>query len=270
VIASGSSSAPNLVLLPDRLEAPANHQWSVGMGRRLTDGLALNLDYVDQRIVHLPVTVRANTVNTATRQRRLTNRYGDLLLWGDFGDARFREVATSFTYDRAATRVNVAYTLSWAESETSAATTSDFPDSASYVMQQSDGDERHRIVVSGVTDLPRGFQLALVAIAASPRPYAIIVGTDVNQDGLLIDDWPDGARTARRTGLEHWYRSVDVRVGKSITLSRGNLVATVEVFDLFNWVNHSEYQGTANLLGYGQPIGDYPRRQGQLGLRYEF
>ena len=270
VIAAGSTSAPSLVLLPDHLRTPANHQWSLGLGRRLNDRMALNVDYVDQRITHMPVTVRANTVNSATRQRRLTNRYGDIFLWGDFGDARFRGLLSSLTYDRAATRVSVAYTLSSAESEVGAVSTSDFPDSASYAMQQSDGDERHRVVLSGATEMPHGFTFSLLAITASPRPYAVIVGTDVNQDGLLTDDWPGGVRTERRTGLENWYRTIDARFGKAFAVTHGSLIATVEVFNLFNWANHSEYQGTKSLLGYGQPIGDYARRQGQVGLRFEF
>lgn len=31
-----------------------------------------------------------------------------------------------------------------------------------------------------------------------------------------------------------------------------------------------EYQATQNLLGYGEPVGDYARRQAQLGMRYQF
>jgi hypothetical protein len=45
---------------------------------------------------------------------------------------------------------------------------------------------------------------------------------------------------------------------------------TAEAFNLVNWANHSEYQGTRTLLGYGSPVGDYARRQGQLGIRVEF
>jgi hypothetical protein len=34
--------------------------------------------------------------------------------------------------------------------------------------------------------------------------------------------------------------------------------------------NHSEYQATESLLDYGTPVGDYARRQVQLGMRYQF
>jgi hypothetical protein len=45
---------------------------------------------------------------------------------------------------------------------------------------------------------------------------------------------------------------------------------SAEVFNVLNSANHSEYQTKSSLLGYGEPVNDYARRQGQLGLRYEF
>src|SRR5207244_8315571 len=124
----------------DRMETPATHQWSFGVGHRVTEHLALNVDYIDQHIVHLPVTVKRNTATP-----RLTSLYGSILLWGDFGDATYRAYMAGLTYDRSGRRLNVAYTLGWARSEF--AGDADYGDSASYNMQQSAGDERHRIVV---------------------------------------------------------------------------------------------------------------------------
>src|SRR5207244_3559356 len=109
-----AAATPNLVLLPDRLETPANHQWSVGIGRRLSDHLVLNVDYLHQHMTDLPVTVMANQPNPVTNQRPLTSRYGNINLWGSFGDAKFRAVLTSVTFDHGPTRVSAAYTLGWA------------------------------------------------------------------------------------------------------------------------------------------------------------
>lgn len=44
-------------------------------------------------------------------------------------------------------------------------------------------DERHRIVASGVIDLPAGFQVAPIVQWASSRPYTPVVGFDINGDG---------------------------------------------------------------------------------------
>ncbi len=266
----GAAVPPNLVLLPDRLDTPANHQWSAGIGRRLSAHVTLNVDYLHQHLHNLPVTVNVNTVDSATGQRRLTGRYGDIIVWGSFGDARFHGIVTSLQIDRAPTRISLAYTLGWAESEFGGQSTNGYPDSAAYSMQRSTGDERHRLVLSGLTDLPLGLQLSTIAVAASPSPFAVTVGTDVNKNGSLNDDWPNGIRTWRRDGWGYWYRTVDIRLGRAFSLPSGHLIVTADVFNLFNWANHSEYQTKQNLLDFAEPVGDYLRRQAQVGVRYEF
>jgi hypothetical protein len=137
-------------------------------------------------------------------------------------------------------------------------------------MQRSEGDERHRFVLSGLTALPFGFGFSGIAVVGSPRPVLATVAGDPNQNGNPNDDWPDGIRTLRRNGWDHWYRTVDLRLGKSFSVPQGQLTITAEVFNIFNWASHSEYKATQNLDGYGEPTGDYARRQAQVGLRYEF
>jgi hypothetical protein len=267
-LAASGTTPPNIVLLKDRLATPANHQWSVGVGHLISDRLALNLDYVSQRVKHAYVSVIAN--RPVGGQRPITNRFGDITVWDDFGDARFHGLLASLTYDRRPARLSVAYTLAWAASEFGEFTTSDYPDSADYTMQRSEGDERHRLVISGFTQLPLGLDVSGLATVASPRPFLVAVGSDVNQNGSPADDWPDGIRTLRRNGWDHWYRTVDLRLGKTLPLRRGLLSVTAEVFNLFSWANHAEYRGTQPDLDYGEPIGDYARRQAQLGVRYQF
>jgi Carboxypeptidase regulatory-like domain/TonB dependent receptor len=45
-------------------------------------------------------------------------------------------------------------------------------------------DERHRVVVSGVFNLPYGFEIAPIFQAASARPYSAQAGVDINGDGV--------------------------------------------------------------------------------------
>ncbi|HLL77576.1 MAG TPA: TonB-dependent receptor [Pyrinomonadaceae bacterium] len=49
-------------------------------------------------------------------------------------------------------------------------------------------DERHRIVASGVFELPWGFQLAPILQLASSRPYSPTTGADIDGDGLATND----------------------------------------------------------------------------------
>jgi hypothetical protein len=270
ILTGQNATPPNIFLLKDRLEAPANHQWSVGVGHQLTDRLALNLDYLNQRVTNSPVSLTMNLAHPVTRDRPLTSKFGNIVVYDDFGDARFDALLLSLTYDRRPTRLNFGYTLGWAHSEFGDFTTNDYPDSSAYNLQRSEGDERHRFVLSGLTQLPFGLELSGIAILASPRPFLVTVGSDVNQNGSPSDDWPDGVRTTRQNGWSHWYRTIDLRLGKSFLMPHGSLIVTAEVFNLLSWANHSEYQATQNLLDYGAPVGDYARRQVQLGLRYQF
>lgn len=271
VAAGGTNPAPsNIILMKDRLHAPENHQWSVGVGRRAGDRVAVNLDYVNQRTKHLYVTVPANLPPRPGAPRPITNRYGTITIWDDFGDATFDAVLASVTYDSRPTRLNVAYTLGWARSEFGEFTVSDYADSSAYVMQRSEGDERHRAVVSGLTRLPFGLDASILAIAASPRPFLVGAGRDVNQNGSETDDWPNGVRTHRREGWAHWYRNIDLRLARAVPFGRSELTVIAEVFNVLNSANHAEYQAVASLLGYAEPVGDFARRQGQLGVRYRF
>ncbi|HEX2779855.1 MAG TPA: carboxypeptidase regulatory-like domain-containing protein, partial [Gemmatimonadaceae bacterium] len=226
---SGARVAPSITLLPDRMETPSTRQWSAGVSHRMTDRLIVSADYLDQHMRNLPVTVVANALN-ATGRRPLTTAYGDIIFWGSFGDAAYRALLTSLSYEGDVTRWSAAYTLGSAHSEFGALTTSDFVDSSLYRMQRSDGDERHRVVLSGLTRAPWGVELAAIAVAASPRPFFVIVGTDVNQNGSVTDDWPRGNRTWRRGGWEHWYRTIDVRVARAFPVAHGQMLVSLDAF----------------------------------------
>jgi hypothetical protein len=49
-------------------------------------------------------------------------------------------------------------------------------------------DERHRIVASGIFDLPHGFQLAPIVQFATARPYSPLAGIDIDGDGRVTVD----------------------------------------------------------------------------------
>lgn len=49
-------------------------------------------------------------------------------------------------------------------------------------------DERHRVVLSGVFELPYGFQLSPIMQLASSRPFSAATGVDIDGDGLQTID----------------------------------------------------------------------------------
>ena len=116
------------------------------------------------------------------------------------------------------------------------------------------------------------------ASVASPHPFSVTVGQDLNGDNDFGDDFPNGSRTMKPSNAwKNWYRTVDVRLGKELFERQGAKVSvTAEVFNLFNWDNIVSYSGrqfdaSGNALAsFGKPNAYYAARQGQVGLRVEF
>ena len=150
-------------------------------------------------------------------------------------------------------------------------------------------DQRHRFSLSGIVDLPYGFQLAPILTLASSVPMDILVPDgskrvpqlqrnagarlfhtgselnaflkDVNAGGGFAGQplplVPDNLRFGDN------FSSLDLRVSKTFKLGENvRLQPIVEVFNLFNVTNvlgfsKSNYSGFSNTLGsptFGQPV----------------
>ena len=285
VISGTVPSTPNIVLVKQLMQAPENRQLSLGIGHQMTHALALNLDYVHQDVRHLYTRLNLNyrdfTVSAAG-PRKLTPRYGDIVVWDDFGRAKFDALVFSTAWQRPALLTNLSYTLGWYRADYDAVTAPAYAYRSSYNMQRTGGDERHRVVLSEVATLPWGFELSGIATVASPRPFAASIGQDLNKDNDFTDDFfPSGDPAGTRTQLppsawNQWYRNLDLRVGKSLFASRGTTVrATAEIFNVFNTNNVAGYNGRqrdaagALLPSYGRPNAAFGARRAQVGMRVE-
>ena len=119
-------------------------------------------------------------------------------------------------------------------------------------------DERNRIVLSGVFNLPLGIDLSPIFQAATGRPYSMLTGTDVDGDGRFILDrvcqgstvgnplYPGDAngtpfgctQIQPNTLTGKPYIEMDLRIGKSFKLGdRANLAINWEFYNLFNRAN---------------------------------
>lgn len=277
--AGGVAATPAFQLLKDKMETPESHQFSLGVGRQLTSALGLNLDVIHQRVSHLYVRWNPNYLNLATNTRPLSSRVADITLWDDFGKARTTAVVSSATYQRRNLRLSAAYTLAFQKADFDAAGLSPvYPFLESFQMQRVSGDERHRLVLTGIGPLPFGFQLSSIATLASPRPYVATLGTDPNRNNTTADDFIGNERTKMPpSGFDYWYKTVDARLTKKLGMyGSTQLSLMAEVFNVFNWVNYSSIQGVEfnaagqSLAGFGVANGTYAARQGQVGMRWEW
>ena len=150
-------------------------------------------------------------------------------------------------------------------------------------------DQRHRVVFSGIQELPRAFQLAWIAMAGSGRPFNIIAGSDLNRDGdATVAPGPDRARRIpsdpstslrRNDGRLPAEARLDVRASKRFRMGpRSTLTATVDVLNAFNRTNFTDVNRVFGIGPYpGQPLPGYgqftqaaPPRQIQFGARVSF
>ncbi len=278
-VIAGVSVTPSPVLVKDRMEAPENRQWSVGVGHQITPTIGLNVDWISQDIRNLYVRRNPNWFNRTTNTRTLTPAFGDIVLWDDFGRAKYNALLTQLTYSKGRRRLNVAYTLSWNESEFDGNLAPAFPLQSSYDMQRAAGDERHRMVISTIQPLPYKVLLSSIVSVASPRAFTVTDGRDLNNNNVFFDDFIGSERTVRPDAgkFPNWYRTVDFRLTRPI-LQRGSqkFSATFEMFNAFNWNNWSTFGAASRqasgvaIVSFQQPTNVFAARQSQLGIRAEF
>ncbi len=147
-------------------------------------------------------------------------------------------------------------------------------------------DQRHRLVVSSVVNLPFDTTAAPIFTYSSGHPFNLLMGFDANGDTNSNTDRPPLA--GRNTGIGPNYVSFDLRLGKDFRLgndSSRRISAIVEAFNLFNRVN---YSGVNTVVGttlktyrvYGrkdvtptEPLGftsAFDPRQIQLAVKFRF
>ncbi len=277
VMSGQGNAAPSIDLLDTNLPLPRYTQWSVGISHQFNDRFAGSLDFVNSYTSKITQAYDANYYDPITKSRILTNKYGDIWLWSAFGNASYEAFLTSLTYRDNTLFAQLSYTLSW-----SYATNGGYP--AEYVLkslfysQRSNYDERHRVVVNWTWTLPAGFQLSGIATLASPTPFAVSIGQDLNNDNNYGDDWPSGQRNMfpDYSKIRNWYKDLDLRVTKFFNLESMRLGIWLDAFNAGNWFNASGYFGRMHdasgnpLTNFGDPSGSYAPRTVQIGARVYF
>jgi hypothetical protein len=285
-VIAGVSGSPAPILINEDMKTPHSRQMSLGIGQQFTSELGFNLDYVRQHMDNLYVQRNPNYLDKSVtpNARKLTAAYGDILLWDDIGKSDYSAFLLQTTWQRNATRVNLAYTLGWYQGDFDLGGLPNYALPFLFNRQASSGDERHRVVLSEVSPIPFGFTFSSITTIASPRPYVTIDGRDINLDNITGDDYIGGTPTTTGTRVTrppnkwaNWYRTVDLRLAHPLFTSGKTKVSfTAEVFNLFNWNNVLSWGGTefnssgVPVASFGVPTGSYQARQGQFGMRADF
>ena len=304
------------------MNASSSRQASVGVERALTANLAAAVHYIHVRGANLPRTRNVNllppVVLTAasadalgiadpTAQQVGRPVYGPGRLDPSFDNIYQIEHTGSSTYDGFAVTLTrrLANELEWSASYTYSRArddVSDFdeqpqdPAALASEWSWSRYDQRHRLVVSALFDLPIGdeadrtpaskpltlferifshVEVAPILTIESGRPQNALTGSDDNMSRAFpLTSRPLGfARNGLRTPAS---ASLDLRVLKYFPAGpHGRLDLVVEAFNLLNRANATELDvyygsGATPRAGFGRPTAGSGARQVQFSVDYEF
>jgi hypothetical protein len=140
----------------------------------------------------------------------------------------------------------------------------------------SQQDQRHRFTANVIVPLPFDIRMSAIYFLGSERVINVSTNLDPFRLGYtarwLNDAGDILARNSERT--EKWDKKLDIRLSKTVTLNRVSLQGIVDVFNVFNTWNLTNY-GT-NFYGatYLRPANStnifYQPRQVQFGFRITY
>ena len=269
----GSLPPPGGFAVDGKVSQPYTHQWSGGIGQQLPWGIVLDASYVHILGIHGWMSRELNP-QSATR----VAPFPSLGLFTSFQSTNIShynglQVSARKNLDKRI-QFQVSYTLSKAVGLSDDIFEPGVPQDSNNIFADKGPtlrDARHRFVLSGIVNLPLGFQTANIVALQSGRPFNITTGTDDNGDGHLKDRPPGVGRNAGRAAPTYVW---DTRLSRPFKI--GERVEISPTVDLFNVVNHpnfdpESYNGVISSPTFGKPSDIIsPPRQLQLGVRASF
>jgi outer membrane receptor protein involved in Fe transport len=310
-------------MLDPYFESPYSQQWNIGYAQELGKNMALDFDYVHILGLHeftsLDVNPRIGPLIGANRSSpnpprilapqfaahaaELTAAFGNpapfarITVAQSDGRSRYDAFTVAFRKRYANKyQLNAHYTLS--KGVAWFGQTGDFGNVAQNQFFKfdpaadfgpTDADERHRFVISGIFDLPYGFQIAPIFQMASPRSQSVFPSCvcDINRDGVVLENREavagnDQHSLPPNTLKGDNFSQLNVRVSKFYNFGeRMKLGLFFEAFNVFNTGNYGrEFQNVTGEPDFGKPINFFGATgfseplgipfQGQIGVRFTF
>ncbi len=273
-----SPGTSELRAIPNDLSTPYTDQFSIGIRQRL--GMfrtSLSYSHIIGRdqIGYAPLN-RTQTTNAGGFYDfiPMINGFSNAVV--AFNTRRTRYDAVFLTIDKPYTRasgwgVGLAYTLAFSR-ERGSTFNFDYPFIAAQEFVPNAGNERHRLVLNGIVDLPWDLRLSGLVTYSSGLPFNVVDATQGFQPGVIR--------------LGHFleapsYVQVDLRLQKSFRLfGDAEITLSAEVFNLFNeniWGGGDGFFGPGTELEFrsGQFVGQGnslagPKRSFQFGAAFRF
>ncbi len=263
-------------------------QFTIGVSRQLDPTLALDVDYI-----HSEGSDRGKVSDL--NERTVPFQNSSRLFFPEFGGRlRVLESIGEDTYDglQASLRKrfanNIQFVANYTLSEVSGNAESNFGTEAecrACIGGDRDigpytNDATHRVVLSGIFQLPADFQVSALYQGESGRALSSYSSQDLNGNGRLsstapldMTEGPNGEEPGRGNFRGDPTHTVDVRVAKFFRFGERNLQVMFEAFNLFDRVNWgNRLNQIFESASFGEPTGELniDQLQIQLGVRFTF
>jgi outer membrane receptor protein involved in Fe transport len=272
IIASGRSGNPEVFLIDNHTKPPVSDQFTVGVRHSFGDVVA-SLSYAGARSRNGFTFIFGNR-NPNGECCFAIPGFSNVLLSSDdkkaWYDAMFLTLERPFT-GHSKWGAQLTYTLGKAEEIGGDLFSLDYIRVTDYPRHPTATDERHRIVATGIYQLPADFRVSTFIQLASGVGFTIedfSRGFGINQKRILL-------YTGRPDGTFN-YKSVDLRLDKVFHFGQRQAVElSGQVFNLFNSDNYTGYEQFIPPLPdvnakFGQPTREDPKRRLQFGVSYRF
>jgi hypothetical protein len=288
---TGIPSKPSITLLgqdyhnPESTQATLGYTMKLGSSRLFLDTEAVYVEGDDEIVIH-----DINWTGNATRTRPFT-AYDQVNVYDNSGRSEYQALVISLNGNIRANDLLTASITFADKKNISDDFSPDFPtgypnDPANMEAEwgRARGDERYRIVLSGMFHLPWGIIAAPIYEYGSGQPWTHRLGYDFNGDGKNSDR-PAGVGRNEEDGPP--FRQLSLRLTKAFALPTGNVELIAEAFNITNLTNYDVQSIVAGqfLSGptaanpalpavanprFGQYNATLAPREFQLGVRWVF
>ena len=267
-LAAANFPSGELRVIPNDFQTPYTDQFSAGIRQRfgaLRTSLTFNYMLGKDQVAYVPLN-RTSVPNAGGffDYIPMINGYGNAV--AAFNDRKTRYKAVLAQVDKPYTKASgygfgVAYTLAYSKGF-GYEFNFDVPNFDYLEYQPNAGNERHRLVVNGIADLPYGVKVSGLMTLASGVPAQVIDG---ETDGF-------GVNIRRGNfGPKDTFFQLDLRLLKGFKVANGEFQVWAELFNVFNTKNGGQNFICCGPSAYGRADTLFgPPRSLQLGTAFRF
>ncbi|WP_344691711.1 TonB-dependent receptor [Sphingomonas cynarae] len=251
--ARSTSGLPELFAVKNDTKPPVNDQFSIGL--RQTLGIfqaSVTGSYQRGRNGYTNIfATRGNggfgPIDSALTARLRALGYANALVGFDGLDTRYKalfvQLDKNYT-ESSGWGLNIAYTLSKGEQNGGDLFSLDEVTPDAYGWRPRNGDERHRVVVSGIVDLPLGFQFSTLSTLGSGEAF-LVTDTTAGADPGQRQFFADYPRKNCIKGV-FAFCEVNLTLANKPKILGGQLEVAVDLLNAFNSRNFSGFDGSVN------------------------